>query len=70
MRKKENTLIGCKFIEYLEPENSALARRNEIFFTQKSPYDQILIEVNRNLASDLTWEQDMIPNKHIIDLLC
>lgn len=56
MSKEENTLIGGQFIEYLEPEKSALARRNEIFCTQKTLYDQILIEVNRNLASDFTWE--------------
>lgn len=56
MSKEENALVAWEFIEYLKPENSVLARRNEIFFTQKSPYDHILIEVNRNLASDITWE--------------
>lgn len=56
MRKEENILIGWDFIEYLEPENSVLARRDKIFFTQKSPYYQILIEFNRNLASDLPGE--------------
>lgn len=56
MSKEENTLIGQEFIEGLEPENSVLARKNEIFFTQKSTCDQVLIEVNRNLASVLTWE--------------
>lgn len=71
MRKEENTLIGWEFIEYLEPENSVLAEVwNFLNSTQKSPYDQLLSEVNGNLASDFTWEQNMIPNKYIMDLLC
>lgn len=71
MRKEENTLIDWEFIEYLEPENSVLAEGwNFLNSTQKSLYDQILIEVNGNLASDFTWEQNMITNKYIIDLLC
>lgn len=70
MRKEENTLIGWDLIEYLEPENSVLAEGwNFLNSSQKSPYHQILIEVKGNLASDFTWEQNMIPNKYIIDLL-
>lgn len=33
MRKEENTLIGWEFIEYLDPEISLLARRDEISLT-------------------------------------
>lgn len=33
MRKEENVIISCEFIENLEPEHSLLAKRDEIFLT-------------------------------------